>query len=927
MAATAITEPAGDACFGTNESIVVEVENQGTQTIDFATDNMTVTVEVTGPNANTYSTTIASGTLASLGTQLVTVTTGADLSVGGQNDLTAYIAIANDPNGINDTVATSVQTIPIVTIPYSEDFETFTVGNPGVLDNGWSRTSAAPGRFPWVPNTGVTTSGGTGPDGDHTTNFGPGVYMYTEASFPAVAGDTATLSSPCIDLAGQTSATLEFWYHMFGGDMGTLELDIIRIGGDTTNVFSVSGQQQTAGNEDWLNVQVDMAPFLGDTVILQWVGVMGPSFGSDMAIDDIRFVFADDIKVASLEGLNNGRQLTSTQLGAANTVTANITNVGTTDAFNFPASLWLDGTVVATEMIMDTISPGDTLSFTFVSTLDFTLPGDYDVRVYTSYGVDSDNSNDTAQQIVKHVENAPLQLPYSEGFESVTVDPLTGGTFAITGIDRFDHESVGPSGRVQFDLGFQRTGIKSAYLDASANGVVPDAINYLIATFNMANFTAADSIYLDFYLANNGDEPDPNDRVWIRGSENDPWIQFVDWTTVPSTNTFAGFTDINVTKLLTDNGQAYSTSTQIRWGQEDNFTFTGPDGLSIDDIGLRKIFNFDAAATNVLAPLSGECGSDSTFFTIDITNEGFVPLTTVPVTTEITFPDQTVQTFQNTLTPANLALLFGESESIQVGPVNTTSGGTFKVTSFTTLTTDELTVNDTVMGEVELKSALPPMVMLNEPLCEGDSAILSVIPEDNISYVLYDSPTGGTGLDTGLVFNLGPVTTPNTFYVGDISFDQKVGAVDSAIGTGGYYSFFTDGLLFDAQQDFTIQDVRLYPDTLAGDIVVNLLSGTTTIFSDTFAFGGTVSDTVVTLNWPISPGSYSINLDGTTAPALWRNNGSAVYPYSIPGVIDITGPINGLAGFYYFFYDWTITFPLCPRDRREVVVAPGAIAS
>uniref|UniRef100_UPI002610DA90 M14 family zinc carboxypeptidase n=1 Tax=uncultured Dokdonia sp. TaxID=575653 RepID=UPI002610DA90 len=86
------------------------------------------------------------------------------------------------------------------------------------------------GNNNWTLNTGGTVSGPTGPSAGKSGDQ----YLYLEATDPAVTSDTnaigfnavARLISPCIDLTGVRNAVFEFDYHMFGADMGTLEIEV-----------------------------------------------------------------------------------------------------------------------------------------------------------------------------------------------------------------------------------------------------------------------------------------------------------------------------------------------------------------------------------------------------------------------------------------------------------------------------------------------------------------------------------------------------------------------------------------------------------------------------------------------------------------------------------------------------------------------------
>ncbi|MBC2844391.1 leucine-rich repeat protein [Winogradskyella flava] len=165
------------------------------------------------------------------------------------------------------------------TAPYSEDFETFTTANNAFTEgNCWS---ASGGDYFWEAAPGTDTgSSDTGPDPSITT----GNYFYTEAS-AGVAGDITDLVSPLVDLSNLTSPSLTFNYHMFGSDIGTLDVLV----NDTDNVFSLSGEQQTSATIGWEFAVIDLSAYAGQTISITFRGTSAGQFEGDIAIDNVAF--------------------------------------------------------------------------------------------------------------------------------------------------------------------------------------------------------------------------------------------------------------------------------------------------------------------------------------------------------------------------------------------------------------------------------------------------------------------------------------------------------------------------------------------------------------------------------------------------------------------------------------------------------------
>ncbi len=169
---------------------------------------------------------------------------------------------------------------------YSEGFET----NFDTDTNGWTLTSPT-SNMNWEGGSATgTPSGGTGPNGANSGSY----FMFTEAS---TGGDTGTnkeavATSPSIDLSGYTTPTLSFYYHMFGSNIGDLDVEIYN-GGSWVTLTTISGQQQGSNGAAWSNTLssgIDLSAYTGDTVQIRFYATTantGNWWQGDFAVDDV----------------------------------------------------------------------------------------------------------------------------------------------------------------------------------------------------------------------------------------------------------------------------------------------------------------------------------------------------------------------------------------------------------------------------------------------------------------------------------------------------------------------------------------------------------------------------------------------------------------------------------------------------------------
>jgi hypothetical protein len=134
----------------------------------------------------------------------------------------------------------------------------------------------------WRVNNGLTPTNFTGPLGDHTTGTS-GNYLYLEASGDC-AYKKAILTTPCVDLSGNSSPVLSFWYNMNGEEMGSLHVDVVS---NAMLYKDVMTPLEGDMGYDWLEGQVDLSSFVGENISVRFRGYTGSGELSDLAIDDI----------------------------------------------------------------------------------------------------------------------------------------------------------------------------------------------------------------------------------------------------------------------------------------------------------------------------------------------------------------------------------------------------------------------------------------------------------------------------------------------------------------------------------------------------------------------------------------------------------------------------------------------------------------
>ena len=209
--------------------------------------------------------------------------------------------------------------------------------------------------------------------------------------------------------------------------------------------------------------------------------------------------------------------------------------------------------------------------------------------------------------------------------------------------------------------------------------------------------------------------------------------------------------------------------------------------------------------------------------------------------------------------------------------------------------------------------------------CDSGSVTLSASGGTTLNW--YDTSAGGNILYTGDTFATPILGATTTYYVQNFigQASQYVGPVDNTIGGGAY---FTNNayhyLKFDCYTPATLKSVKVFANS-EGYRTIELTNSAGTLLMDT-SVNIPSGQSRVTLDFDIPVGT-GLRLGTAGQNNLWRNNTGASFPYTLPGLISITGNSASSPGYYYYFYDWEVDKAGCSSNMVPVtagILLPNA---
>jgi hypothetical protein len=403
----------------------------------------------------------------------------------------------------------------------------------------------------------------------------------------------------------------------------------------------------------------------------------------------------NDIKIEAITSPNSGRKFTSTELSSFTPISILIKNLDDAPVSGLTVKYSINGGTYVTETMSSAIAAGASLVYTFSTTADLSSPGNYFITaIIKNTNPDPVTSNDTLTKLVKQIDNPALDLStiFLNDFETAVPAVYMKDTVGITGIERYDFLRTTATGRLRtfVNSGFAHSGNKAITMDADRVGAAN--INYLVGTFNLSAYNAAvNDIRLDFFFMQHGQGNNAANMVWIRGSDLQPWIPVYD---LDSNQLDAGIykksSSIEISRLLISNGQNFSASFQVRWGQygsqptSDRFA---ANGYTIDDVRLY-IVNNDVQLLSIIEPVGSSCAlGSSTIIKVSIRNSSSGTINNIPVRYRIDGSNWISEIIP--VIPANTTVNYSFT-----APANLSSFGEHLIEAVVDLTGDNFHEND-----------------------------------------------------------------------------------------------------------------------------------------------------------------------------------------------------------------------------------------
>jgi len=516
------------------------------------------------------------------------------------------------------------------------------------LPSGWSN-NAVSGSHTWKFGLDGSNAqaGGGGFAGDPGLNNIDGSVMaiFDDDSLGFTqANNTVELRTPVFDNSASVKPILEFDYnfrsiHAAGISLGGIDSFYVEIydGNSWNLIYTVkdddcgqykrplSGLLSDCDLAGFPNAKIDISPYANKNCQISFRYHDANDWGFYVGLDNVSISELDSNDIGVVEIIDPS---TACDLSDKEAITVKLKNFGINPISNFDLSLDIDnGSQIITETITDTLLFEDSLTYTFISKIDFSAFKYYQLKTYTTFNLDTVTLYDTSSKTIKNIR--AIHLPYTESFEDSSY------CWEISGTNPSWERGI-PLGRIidtasdslrvfASNLRKPNNDLELSYLTSPCI-IKTDSLDFLILSFDLIhNLDNRDGLSLEYSTDNAVNWlPFPFielNKNWYNSSGGDAWSSTSNgWQKVEGVlKNLKGYTTIHIRfRFITDSP---SPIPNLR------------DGFAIDNIKIQEPNDVDIGLLSVVDP-------DSTAFslacvksspTVEIVNYALKPISSFDV--------------------------------------------------------------------------------------------------------------------------------------------------------------------------------------------------------------------------------------------------------------------------------------------------------
>ncbi|MCK5857420.1 MAG: T9SS type A sorting domain-containing protein [Bacteroidales bacterium] len=687
LGATHLVHPSSSGCdFNSSDSILVQIRNYGTTTIDFSINPATIVVYSTGVNPDTISYILNSGTIAPGLFMDVKVTNTFNLAMTGLYIFDAYVNIAGDGNAINDDMPTQefIYYQTISNFPFNEDFESGSSLYLGSSEGSETQMTIMPSAAS-SGNYGMRFSGGDNSSFIPNTSVDD-AYGHTD--------HVARLYSCQIDATNLSAMNLRFdlkqtylansygsWFRVIVIDQNGMHY-AKNVNGDST--FRPISQN----TDPFTTHTFVLDAFVGQVISLYMEAAVGSSMLANNHGDN---AYLDNISIWSPVNTDIGlRAISSFDVGFMKTGTVHypkivVENFGASTITSIPISYSVNGQTPLWDTL--SVSLGSSQSDTITMNESITIiSGVQELCIIAHLASDAVAINDTVCEFIKGLDS--FGLNFTDDFE---------------GADQWFTRGI----KSQWELGTpSSTNFTSAHSGVNAfvtnlsGDYQTESVEYLYSPFFQIPVTT-DTAVLEFVqkmqvqtqLAYGYVQYSFDGVLWLglgyigaAGSSN--WYT----TIINGRHVWSNQTNNWLTSSIELDPTLFNTgaSLQFRFVFQSDAAAQVSDGWMIDDFSIKLPSQLlDVGVKQIVLPNSNSIAGIATTVEVLIHNYGIDTLNQIPLAYKVNLMNEVNETWSGNLLPDSSVIYTFTTQLI--GPV-----AAYNLCAYTKLVGDINTSNDGV---------------------------------------------------------------------------------------------------------------------------------------------------------------------------------------------------------------------------------------